>query len=115
LRQIDHDGSFEYSYSVEVEVITPGKFSLEQNYPNPFNPSTTIDFTLALDSKVNLKIFNVLGQEVAQLLNTDLSAGSHTITFNAANLNSGIYFYKIVAIGSDGTEFTDIKKMTLTK
>lgn len=115
LKQIDYDGTFEYSDLVEVEVIAPAEYSLEQNYPNPFNPSTAIDFTLALDSKVSLKVFNILGQEVAQLLNSDLAAGSHNVTFDAAGLNSGIYFYKLIATGIDGTEFTDVKKMTLTK
>jgi hypothetical protein len=115
LKQIDFDGSFAYSDIVEVEVTAPAEYSLSQNYPNPFNPATTISFNLAFDSKVNLKVFNVLGQEVARLLDSDLAAGSHTIQFDADNLNSGIYFYKLEAVGSDGTEYLDIKKMTLIK
>jgi hypothetical protein len=115
LKQIDFDGSFEYSDVVEIEVIAPAEFSLNQNYPNPFNPSTTISFSLAADSKVNLKIFNVLGQEVVQVLNSEMTAGHHKVKFDASELNSGIYFYKLTATGNDGTEFSDIKKMTLTK
>ena len=75
LKQIDYDGSFEYTNEVTIEVTTPSVFLLEQNYPNPFNPSTTIAFSLAIDSKVNLKIFNTLGQEVKSLVNGNMSDG----------------------------------------
>jgi hypothetical protein len=115
LKQVDLDGTFEYSNIVEVNVNTPNVFILDQNYPNPFNPSTTINFQLAVDSKVSLKVFNVLGQEQATLLNGNLVAGSHTVNFNASSLNSGVYMYKIEAIGNDGTNFTSVKKMILTK
>jgi hypothetical protein len=115
LKQVDFDGTFEYSNVIEADVQSPAIFSLEQNYPNPFNPSTTINFRLAADSKVNLKIFNVLGQEVATLLNNNFVAGSHTVNFNASGLNSGVYMYRIEATGIDGTNFTSVKKMILTK
>jgi len=115
LKQVDFDGSFEYSKVVEVEVLTPAEFALDQNYPNPFNPSTTINFRLAVDSKVSMTIFNVLGQEVASLLNGNLVAGSHQISFDASSLNSGVYMYRIEASGIDGTNFVDVKKMILTK
>jgi hypothetical protein len=115
LKQIDYDGTSEYSQSVEVEVIAPDVFALEQNYPNPFNPSTMIKFSLAADSKVTLTVFDVLGQEVANLISGDLAAGSHEINFNASNVNSGVYFYRIDATAVDGTNFTSVKKMTLTK
>lgn len=115
LKQIDLDGTFEYSNAVFAEVVTPDVYSLEQNYPNPFNPSTKIYFSLAVDSKVNLKVFNVLGQEVTTLYNNDLSAGVHYITFNANNLNSGVYLYRLEAHGADGTNFVEVKKMILTK
>ena len=115
LRQVDFDGTAEFSNTVEVDVTAPVEFSLEQNYPNPFNPSTKIKFSLAADSRVTLKIFDVLGQEVTTLINADLSAGVHDINFNAANLNSGVYFYRIEANGVDGTNFTSVKKMILTK
>jgi hypothetical protein len=115
LKQVDFDGTFEYSNAIEVNVNTPNEFVLDQNYPNPFNPSTMISFRLAVDSKVSLKVFNVLGQEVATLLNGNLVAGSHQVDFNASALNSGVYLYKIEATGNDGTNFTSVKKMILTK
>jgi len=115
LKQIDFDGTFTYSDEVEVEIDVPATFSLDQNYPNPFNPSTRISFSLAVDSKVSLKIFDVLGQEVASLVNQDLTQGVHTYDFNASGINSGVYFYKIEATGINGNEFTDVKKMILVK
>jgi len=115
LKQIDFDGTFEYSNVVEVDVTAPTVFSLDQNYPNPFNPSTQIAFRLAVDSKVSLKVFNILGQEVATLVNSNLVAGGHSISFDASALNSGVYLYRIEAAGIDGSNFVDIKKMTLTK
>ena len=121
LKQVDFDGTFEYSDVVEAEVAAPVEFALDQNYPNPFNPSTKITFRLAADSKVSLKVFDVLGQEVITLINNDLSAGSHQVDFDASNLNSGVYFYKIEATannpanGTSGTNFNEVKKMVLTK
>jgi hypothetical protein len=81
-----------------------------QNYPNPFNPSTTIKYNIAKSSYVTLKVYNILGSEVASLVNRNLKAGEYQLQFNAGNLSSGVYFYKIIA-GS----FTDIKKMLLVK
>jgi Secretion system C-terminal sorting domain len=115
LRQVDFDGTSEFSEVVEVEVLAPNVFALEQNYPNPFNPSTQIRFSLAADSKVTLKVFDILGQEVANLISSNLAAGSHEFNFDASNLNSGVYFYRIDATGVDGTNFTSVKKMILTK
>jgi len=88
----------------------PLKYNLEQNYPNPFNPSTKIKFSLPKDELVNLKIFNILGQEVATLVHEQLKAGSYSYDFNASKLSSGVYFYRIVA-GS----FNSVKKMLLIK
>ena len=115
LKQVDFDGTFEYSNVIEVDVPAPAEFGLDQNYPNPFNPSTKIAFQLAVDSKVSLKIFDVLGQEVATLVNTNLVAGSHNVNFDASALNSGVYLYRIEATGIDGANFIDVKKMILTK
>jgi hypothetical protein len=115
LKQIDFDGTFSYSDEVSADVTAPAEFSLDQNYPNPFNPSTRISFSLAVDSKVSLKIFDVLGQEVASLVNQDLTAGVHNYDFNAAGINSGVYFYRIEASGSNGFKFVDSKKMILVK
>ena len=85
-------------------------FKLEQNYPNPFNPSTTISFELSQREKVRLEVYNALGERVATLVDGFVNAGSHDITFDASNLASGIYFYKLTA-----GNFTDVKKMVLMK
>jgi hypothetical protein len=87
-----------------------GTFKLNQNYPNPFNPSTLIEFTLPGTSNVDLKVFNVLGQEVATLVHSTLAAGHQSVTFDAKNLASGIYIYRLTA-GS----YVDTKKMVLMK
>ena len=115
LKQIDYDGKFEYSSVVEVEVVGPKEFSLAQNYPNPFNPATSIDFTLAVDSKVTLKVFDVLGQEVMTLINGNYTSGSHKVNFDASGLNSGVYVYRIDAVGIDGKTFSSTMKMILNK
>ena len=109
------DGSFAYSEEIQVEVSTPDVYTLDQNYPNPFNPSTKITFSLAVDSKVSLRIFDALGQEVTTLVNEDLTAGAYDYDFNAANINSGVYFYKIEAVGINGVQFVDVKKMMFLK
>jgi hypothetical protein len=115
LKQIDFDGTFEYSNSIEANVNAPREFTLNQNYPNPFNPNTKISFGLAADSKVSLRVFDVLGQEVLTLLNSNLAAGIHEVNFDAGSLNSGVYVYRIEAAGVDGTNFVDVKKMILNK
>jgi hypothetical protein len=83
-------------------------FSMDQNYPNPFNPSTTIRYALPYRSHVALTVFNTLGQKVAELINADIDAGYHEIHFNASNLASGVYFYRIQA-GS----FVETKRVLL--
>jgi hypothetical protein len=115
LKQVDFDGSYSYSNEIEVDFSGPVFYSLEQNYPNPFNPSTKIVFNLAADSKVTLKVFDVLGQESANLISSQLDAGKHELTFDASLFNSGVYFYRIDAEGIDGSSFTQVKKMLLTK
>lgn len=110
LKQIDYDGTFEYSSSVEVDGLLPTEFALEQNFPNPFNPTTTITFALPVQSKVKINIYNLIGQRVSELINNQYSAGKHSVEFNAVDLSSGVYFYKIEA-----DNFTAIKKMQLLK
>jgi len=83
---------------------------LSNNYPNPFNPTTKISYTIPERSNVSLKIFNLLGSEVASLVNEEKSAGTYEIEFNAANLSSGIYFYRIQA-----GAFVETKKMILLR
>jgi hypothetical protein len=82
--------------AVEPDAM-PRTFALYQNYPNPFNPTTTISFDLPEDVRVNLVVFNMLGQQVAILKNEPMLTGSYNINFNASNLASGIYFYRIQA------------------
>ena len=115
LKQIDFDGTIKYSNIVEVDIPVLKEFALDQNYPNPFNPNTKIEFRLAVDSKVNLKVFDILGQEVATLVNTNMVSGAHNVDFNASSLNSGVYFYRIEATGIDGTNFLNVKKMSILK
>ena len=110
LRQVDFDGSYEISKSVEVNVGLPTEFSLSQNYPNPFNPSTTINFALPKSSNVKLTIYNALGKEVATLINGTVEAGNHSAVWNASNNASGMYFFKLEA-----GNFTSTKKMMLIK
>ncbi|MBI3195003.1 MAG: T9SS type A sorting domain-containing protein [Ignavibacteriae bacterium] len=107
---------------VSPEDVLPSSYSLEQNYPNPFNPTTTIQFELGQNSLVTLKIYNILGQEVATLLDRDeLYEGQREVMFNGKELASGIYFYRLVAEsiddeGESSTEpFVQVKKMVLLK
>jgi hypothetical protein len=110
LKQIDNDGKFEYSYVITVYVGAPAAFYLSQNYPNPFNPSTKIDYSVPEGSKVNLKVYDILGREVASLVDEYKDIGTFTVTLDASNLPGGIYFYTISAGG-----FVETKKMSLVK
>jgi len=109
LKQIDFNGTYSYSNTVEVEFLVE-KYSLSQNYPNPFNPSTIISFTLARSSFVTLKIYNILGNEVTTLVNEVIPGGNHQIEFDASGLSSGVYLYTITA-----GDFAETKKMLLMK
>jgi len=109
LKQIDNDGSYDYSEVVEVD-FKVNSFILEQNYPNPFNPSTKIRFTLAKKGFVTLIVYNVLGKEVKVLINENKSAGSYFVVLDASNLPSGVYFYKLQT-----GDFVQMKKMVLVK
>jgi hypothetical protein len=96
--------------AVENDKVIPISARLEQNYPNPFNPSTKISYTVPERSNVSLKVFNLLGSEVTELVNKEMEAGIYDTNFNAANLPSGVYFYQIKA-GS----FVQTRKMILLK
>jgi uncharacterized delta-60 repeat protein len=110
LKQIDYDGTFEYSPIVEVDVMVPIEYSLEQNFPNPFNPSTTIEYRIPSDGFVSLTIYNTIGQEVSMLVNENQSAGNYSITFSADKLPSGLYFYSLRS-----GDFSETRKMLLLK
>ncbi len=99
-----------------IDEFTPLDYKLYQNYPNPFNPTTVIQFTLQASQKVELSVYDVLGKKVAELLNRNLSAGSHFVTFNATNMSSGVYIYKISTSNfSTGPGFNSAKKLLLLK
>ena len=110
LKQIDNDGSFKYSDNISLDINLIAKSEMGQNYPNPFNPTTTIKFTLAEKDNIRLVVYNVIGQQVAELVNGNVDAGTHDVTFNAANLSSGIYFYTL-----SGNSVNITKKMILVK
>ncbi len=108
---IAHD-SIKGTISTEIGVTdaAPAAFSVAQNTPNPFNPSTTINFSLARAGKTTVDVFNAAGQKVDTLVNANLSAGSHSVTWNAARFSAGVYFYTVKS-----GEFSKTVKMTLLK
>jgi hypothetical protein len=110
LNQIDFDGTVTYSEEINVEVEIPLVYALEQNYPNPFNPSTTIKYSLSEDGFVKLSVYNLLGEEVTTLVNNEQKAGRYEVNFNAKELSSGIYMYRL-----ESKNFLSIKKMLLVK
>jgi len=120
LKQVDIDGSFEYSPIVEVVIENPKEFELSQNYPNPFNPITRIQYQVSSNSQVNLRVYDMLGNEVAALVDEYKPAGSYDVEFSAKggsasggdakNLASGIYIYKLTVSG-----FAETKKMILLR
>jgi hypothetical protein len=110
LKQIDFDGTSEYSNVVEVVFGTVSEFALDQNYPNPFNPTTTIKYSIKEKSSVELKIYDLLGSEIADLVNEEKAPGNYDVSFDASSLSSGVYLYTIKA-GS----FVQTRKMLLMK
>ncbi len=111
LKQVDYNGNFEYfNLNSEIEIGTPNSYNLSQNYPNPFNPSTKINFEMAKEGNVSIKVFDYTGKEISTLVNGFRSAGYYTIDFNAINLSSGIYFYRM-----ETNNFTKVMKMSLIK
>ncbi len=110
LKQVDNDGSYKYINLSESFTIEPGDYSLSQNYPNPFNPTTVIKYSVPEKNQVTIKIYNVLGSQVATLVNEVKPAGNYEVSFNASELSSGVYYYTISA-----GKFTSTKKMILMK
>jgi len=112
IRQIDVNGNMQYyELSNFAEILPPNKFELLQNYPNPFNPVTKISFYIASDSKVSLKVYDITGRVINELIgNKLLKSDYYTVEFNASALASGVYFYRLVT-----DRFTDTKKMVVIK
>ncbi|OGU27688.1 MAG: hypothetical protein A2057_02445 [Ignavibacteria bacterium GWA2_35_9] len=110
LKQVDLDGSYEYSNVIEVYVHPSISFELTQNYPNPFNPVTIIKYSLPQTGYVTLKVYNTIGEEVATLVSNVKEAGSYELEFDASGLNSGVYYYRLT-----GDNRMEVKKMLLLK
>jgi len=110
LKQINFNGTYEYSRTIEVTVNAPYDFRLSQNYPNPFNPSTTIKYSIPTAEFVTLKVYDLYGQEVSTLVSEQKQEGSYSVKFDGSNLASGVYVYKLAA-----ENFIDSKKFTLLK
>ncbi len=106
------DGVFKGTGTTDIgnEGTVINSYQLDQNYPNPFNPSTTISYNLPFQQHVSLKVYDVLGNEIATLINEEQQAGSHSINFNAAQISTGVYLYKL-----DAGEFSETKSMILIK
>ena len=117
MKQIDNNGNFEYSSTIEVNVNYINMvYSLANNFPNPSNPTTLIRYTLAFDSNVKLTVYNSLGQTVKELISSIQPGGMHEVNFDGSNLSSGTYFYSLHAASLDGSQnFTNTKKMILLK
>jgi hypothetical protein len=135
LKFIDNDGSFQYSGELEVLVTTgvtttaiPNIYALSQNYPNPFNPTTTINYQLQKSGSVSLKVYDMLGREVATLVNGNKGPGNYSAVFDASRFSSGTYMYRLSVVPSarrdlvqstsaDGQtdSFTEVKKLVLLK
>jgi hypothetical protein len=110
LKQVDFDGTFTYSNAVEVDVTAPLSFNLDQNYPNPFNPTTNINYSIQEAGNIILAVYNTVGEKVAVLVNGYSEAGHFEVSFDASNLPSGVYLYKLQSANSVQT-----KKMMLLK
>jgi photosystem II stability/assembly factor-like uncharacterized protein len=115
LKQIDYNGDYAY-YGLNTDVVidAPKSFYLFQNFPNPFNPVTFINFNLPFDGKVLLKIFDLRGREVATIINGDMKSGFYSRSFDASNISSGVYFYKLTSSGAYGN-YNDTKKLVVVK
>ncbi|MEO8664033.1 MAG: YCF48-related protein [Ignavibacteria bacterium] len=115
LKQIDYNGNFEYhDLNNEVEISMPDEFILSQNYPNPFNPVTKIDFEIPSDGNVKIKVYDAAGKLISSLIDEYKTAGFYSLSFNAVNFSSGVYFYRM-EFSSAGQTQHKVMKMLLTK
>jgi hypothetical protein len=111
VKQIDFDGSYKYyDLKQDVEIAAPISYALSQNYPNPFNPTTKIKYSVPVDGFVNIAVFNVLGEKVANVVNSIHKAGNYELTFDATHLASGMYIYRM-----ESGNYVSIKKMMILK
>jgi hypothetical protein len=118
IREIDLDGTVAFRQPMRVEIANltsvqeamPMQFSLGQNYPNPFNPTTVIPFTLSQPSRATLKVFSILGEQIAILIDEQLAGGSHTFTWDGSSVSGGVYYYRLQSNGR-----TETKKLILLK
>ncbi|MDY0081554.1 MAG: T9SS type A sorting domain-containing protein [Ignavibacteriaceae bacterium] len=111
LKQIDYDGSFEYSNIAEVKVRIPFEYFLFQNYPNPFNPETNIDYRIPEETLVNISLYDITGSKIKELVNEKKQPGHYTIKLKGGELNSGIYFYRLLTTSG----YTAVKKIMFLK
>ena len=109
LKQLDNNGAFKYSKTVEIAAVIL-KYDLAQNYPNPYNPSTIITYSIPTSSNVIVTVYNMLGELIKTLVNENQEAGIYKVNFDAGSLSNGVYFYKIQA-----GNFASTKKMLLLK
>jgi hypothetical protein len=110
LMQLDFDGTNEHIGSLNVEIVNPNEYELYQNHPNPFNPSTVINYQIPETGLVTLKVYDVLGNEVVNLVNEKMEAGNYKVSFDGSNLPSGIYLYQLKV-----NSFVETRKMILIK
>ncbi|WP_158278619.1 right-handed parallel beta-helix repeat-containing protein [Rhodohalobacter mucosus] len=117
MNEMDLTSHAEEGFSEEIEAAQiPEIFSLDQNFPNPFNPVTSIRYKLPVSGEVSVRVFNSIGQQVAVLVNNQVqNAGSYQLEWNALDVASGVYFYRIDVSGANGKAFSDVKRMTLIK
>jgi photosystem II stability/assembly factor-like uncharacterized protein len=110
LKQIDYNGNYEYSNIVEINISIVSEFQLSQNYPNPFNPATVINYSIPIAAKVNLIVYDILGNEITVLVNEEKLEGRYEVDFNASYLPSGVYFYRLTT-----PTFAAAKKMLIIR
>jgi hypothetical protein len=117
LKQIDYNGSSEYSEQVAVNLtFIPSEYNISQNYPNPFNPSTTIKYSLPVESQVRINVYNALGERIEELVSKSQSSGNYEVTWNAQSYSSGIYYYSFEVNSADGSQsHREMKKIVFLK
>ena len=111
LKQIDYNGEFDFSQTIEAQVVKPSDFILYQNFPNPFNPTTKITFEIPYPSDVRIILYDITGQEIKTITNQKYDAGFHSVILNADDLSSGVYLYRMTTQSG----YTTVKKLTIIK